>query len=104
VLPVRNPIRFLASTGFLTTSTPPTVIVPEVGLSIVAMSRSVVVFPAPFGPRRVKTLPGVHVKLMSRTASMVVPANAGPISRRCCRETLKVFVRCSTVIILLFRF
>ena len=47
----------------LPTSKPETVTVPLVGFSMVAMMRSAVVLPAPFGPRSVKTRPGLHVKL-----------------------------------------
>ena len=80
------------------TSNPATVIDPELGLMMVAISLSAVVLPAPFGPSSVKMRPGWQVKLMSRRASIDVPLKPGPISRRCWRETENVFVRWSTTI------
>ena len=43
--------------GFLTTSIPATVADPESGFKSVARMRTVVVFPAPFGPNTPRTVP-----------------------------------------------
>src|SRR5437660_12148667 len=45
-------MRFLTSSGFSSTSKPATVAVPEVGNRNPVSMRIVVVFPAPFGPRK----------------------------------------------------
>src|SRR5580692_26167 len=52
-------------------SSPFSVAVPLVGFSSVASMRSVVVLPAPFGPRRPNTSPARTSKLTSSTASRV---------------------------------
>ena len=41
---------------------------PDVGLSMVAIMRSVVVFPAPFGPSKPNIRPGLHSKEILSTA------------------------------------
>ena len=47
---------------------PPIVTSPAVGEVSPTMTRMVVVFPAPLGPRKPVTVPGLHTKLMSSTA------------------------------------
>ena len=49
-------------------STPATRIVPEVGLRMPAIIRSVVVFPAPLGPRKPKSSPRGTIRSISSTA------------------------------------
>jgi hypothetical protein len=48
---------------------PPTVTVPEVGFASPSSILSVVVFPAPFGPRKAVTVPGATSKLSESTAA-----------------------------------
>jgi hypothetical protein len=48
---------------------PLTVTLPAVGWSSPRMSRMVVVFPAPFGPRNPVTMPGRTVNVRSSTAA-----------------------------------
>ena len=48
--------------GSLATSTPSSMMRPEVGSSKPATSRSVVVFPHPEGPRSEKNSPGVYLE------------------------------------------
>src|SRR5689334_6243461 len=56
VLPAR-PISSRTRRGSRVTSCPATMAVPESGLGRVARSRTAVVLPAPFGPRRAHTVP-----------------------------------------------
>src|SRR4051795_6921878 len=51
------------------TSSPPRLIVPDVGNSSPAIMRSVVVLPQPDGPSRQKNSPSAMVKLVPRTAA-----------------------------------
>src|SRR5258708_37163236 len=55
--PDRKPICCRTRSDWLTISAPPMRAVPLVGFKMVASSRRVVVFPAPFGPRRPKISP-----------------------------------------------
>jgi hypothetical protein len=55
--------------AILATSTPATRAVPDVGASRVARTRSVVVLPAPFGPRRPKISPSRHSRSRPESAS-----------------------------------
>ena len=67
---------------------------PEVGLSIVAIIRSVVVLPAPLGPIKPNILPGLHSKEMLSTALKILTSlNSSPISLRFCFDNLNSFVR-----------
>jgi len=72
-VPSEEPIRFRTSTECFMTSNPATVIDPELGLMMVAISLSAVVLPAPFGPSSVKMRPGWQVKLMSRRHRSMFP-------------------------------
>jgi len=54
-------MRLRTSVGSRSRSTPATVAVPAVGLSSVVSIRSVVVLPAPLGPRKPTSSPGLHV-------------------------------------------
>jgi hypothetical protein len=63
-------MRARTSFGWLATSTPATVALPlSMGSSVVNI-RSVVVFPAPFGPRNPKISPRPTSMLIPRTASI----------------------------------
>src|SRR5256886_16764133 len=59
------------SSGLDSRSAPATVAVPAVGLSSVVSMRSVVVLPAPFGPRKPTISPSPTVRSTPRTASTV---------------------------------
>ena len=65
-----TPIRRRTSAPCSTTSSPATVALPAVGGSSVHSIRTVVVLPAPFGPRNPNTSPAETVRSMSRTASI----------------------------------
>ena len=54
----------------VTTSNPATVAVPSVGFSSVVSMRSVVVLPAPFGPRKPTTSPSAMSRSTPSTARM----------------------------------
>ena len=56
------------SSAWLATSKPATVAVPAVGLSRVVRIRSVVVLPAPFGPRKATTSPSATSRSTASTA------------------------------------
>src|SRR5215207_6004766 len=71
--------------GSFTMSWPRIFAVPEVGAIMVDIIRRVVVFPAPFAPRRPKTSLSRHSKLMPSTAR-IVPRDS----------SRKVFVRSQT--------
>src|SRR4051794_19401584 len=58
-----------AFTGSAITSTPLTRTSPEVGSDRPAITRIVVVLPAPFGPRKPKISPGATERLRSSTAT-----------------------------------
>ena len=57
-----TPILSLASIGFFLRSNPSTVMVPESKLVNVAMHRTVVVLPAPFGPRKPNSSPSCTLR------------------------------------------
>jgi hypothetical protein len=61
---------FLTSTGLSSTLYLPTVITPLSGFKKLVNMRSVVVFPAPFGPRRPVISPSRMLKEMLLTAVM----------------------------------
>src|SRR5712664_3351224 len=61
-------MRFLTSMGASRTSNPATVAVPDVGGKKHVNTRIVVVFPAPFGPRKPTIWPFSTSKEMSSTA------------------------------------
>ncbi len=63
-----TPITFLISSRFFVTSKPPMTAVPFVGLSIPLRMLIVVVFPAPFGPRRLKSSPCLISRFKLSTA------------------------------------
>src|SRR6266704_1151557 len=63
-------MRFLTSSGFSSTSKPATVAVPEVGNRNPVRMRIVVVFPAPFGPRKPTICPFSTSNEMSLTATV----------------------------------
>ena len=63
------PIALRTPSWSLVTSIPMTVAVPEVGSSMVESIESVVVLPAPFGPRRPKISPCSISKLIRSTAT-----------------------------------
>src|SRR5436853_5911210 len=63
-------MRFLTSSGFSRTSKPATVAVPEVGNRNPVSMRIVVVFPAPFGPRKPTISPFATSKEMWSTARL----------------------------------
>src|SRR5215472_5221134 len=65
------PIRLRTPTGSRSRSAPATVAVPAVGWSRVVSIRSVVVLPAPFGPRKPTISPSLTVRSTPRTASTV---------------------------------
>jgi hypothetical protein len=65
------PSIFFTSRGRSRTSTPKTSAVPEVGGRKHEIMRTVVVFPAPFGPRKPTTSPGATSNETPRTASSV---------------------------------
>ena len=71
--------------GAFSTSSPATITLPEVGERVVVRMDSVVVLPAPFGPRREKNSPASTVNEMSSTALSVADVYR--------------FMRCSTSII-----
>jgi hypothetical protein len=66
---VTTPIRPRAPGGSAWTSTPSTVTRPAVGTTLVVHIPTVVVFPAPFGPRRPKISPRATSRSMLFTAS-----------------------------------
>src|SRR3990172_2220492 len=63
-----RPIADLTLSGLLTQSKPATSALPSEGERRVQRMLMVVVFPAPFGPRKPKTSPSFTVKEMSSTA------------------------------------
>ena len=65
-----TPIRRRTSAGSPATSIPATLALPAVRGSRVQSIRTVVVFPAPFGPRKPNTSPAATSRSISRTASM----------------------------------
>src|SRR5580704_6809435 len=65
------PILLRTPTGSLSRSAPATMAVPPVGCSSVVSIRSVVVLPAPFGPRKPTTSPSPTVRSTPLTASTV---------------------------------
>ena len=62
-------MRRRTASGSRATSTPATVAVPEVIDSSVVSMRTVVDFPAPFGPRKPNTSPASTLRSTPRTAS-----------------------------------
>src|SRR5690606_17033 len=75
-----------------TTSYPATRAVPEVGVISVASMRTVVVLPAPLGPRQAKISPSPTVRLMPRTASTCTglpgPRRTVNVLRRSCASMI----------------
>ena len=65
----RTPMRGTMSCFFFVTSIPRRLTFPDVGVRIVSMISTVVVLPAPFGPRKAKTSPFLTLNDMSLTAS-----------------------------------
>ena len=65
----RTPMRRTMSRFFLVTSIPRTLTLPDVGVRMVSMISTVVVFPAPLGPRNANTSPFLTVNDTSLTAS-----------------------------------
>ena len=65
------PIRLRTPSGSRSRSAPATTAVPEVGRSSVVSIRSVVVLPAPFGPRKPTISPSSTVRSTPRTACTV---------------------------------
>src|SRR6476661_4838105 len=63
-------MRFLTSMGFSNTSNPATLAVPDVGGRKQVRTRMVVVFPAPFGPRKPTICPFSTSKEMLSTATV----------------------------------
>src|SRR3977135_2941876 len=63
-----KPSRIFAPIGSTAMSTPAIAIVPAVGLRMPAIIRSVVVLPAPFGPRKPNSSPRGTSRLMASTA------------------------------------
>ena len=71
-----NELKFCGSTPILrttsalrlVTSMPSTVTVPDVGLRMVSITSTVVLFPAPLGPRNANTSPDLTLNEMSSTA------------------------------------
>jgi hypothetical protein len=70
---VTTPMTCLAKAGWATTSTPPTMAWPDVGMTLVVSMPAVVVLPAPFGPRRPKISPLRTDRLSPSTALKSVP-------------------------------
>jgi hypothetical protein len=66
-----TPIRRFVAVGCATTSTPETQARPPVGITRVVSMPTVVVFPAPFGPRRPKISP--LRTSMSRSSTATTP-------------------------------
>src|SRR4030042_6859355 len=62
-------MRGTMSCFFFVTAIPRRVTFPDVGVRIVSMTSTVVVLPAPFGPRKANTSPLLTVNDMSLTAS-----------------------------------
>ena len=63
-----SPIICRTFSGCLITSIPPTVALPEFGVSNVARILTVVVLPAPFGPSTLKTVPSSTSRLKPSSA------------------------------------
>ena len=68
-----TPISRRTCACWLSRSRPAMLARPEVGASVVVRIDTVVVFPAPLGPRRQNSCPSGTVKLMSSTASRRAP-------------------------------
>ena len=68
-----TPNNCLARAGWATTSMPATEANPDVGMTLVVSTPTVVVFPAPLGPSNPKISPACTVRLSSSTARKSVP-------------------------------
>ena len=64
----RTPMRGRISRFLFVTSIPRRLTIPDVGVRIVSMISTVVVFPAPFGPRNANTSPFLTLNETSLTA------------------------------------